>query len=76
QVLAILTDALPDDTWLSDLTLKNGDLTFDGQSANAAQLIGLLSAVPGLRDPSFTAPVTRTADGKADLFSLHATVSE
>ena len=76
QVLSVLTAALPDDTWLSDLTLKAGDLTFDGQSANAAQLIGLLSAVPGLRDPSFSAPVTRSADGKADLFSLHATVAE
>ena len=76
QVLSILTAALPDGTWLSDLTLKSGDLSFDGQSANAAQLIGLLSAVPGLRNPSFTAPVTRSADGKADIFSLHATVAE
>ena len=76
QVLSLLTAALPDDTWLSDLTLKAGDLTFDGQSANAAQLIGLLSAVPGLRNPSFTAPVTRTSDSKADLFSLHVTVAE
>jgi general secretion pathway protein L len=76
QVLATLTDALPDGTWLSDLTLKSGDLTFDGQSTDAARLIGLLSAVPGLRDPSFTAPVTRTADGTADQFSLHASVSE
>lgn len=74
RVLAVLTGALPDDTWLSDLTLKSGDLTIDGQSGNAAQLIGLLSTVPGLHDPGFTAPVTRTADGKADLFSLHATV--
>ncbi len=74
RVLALLTNALPDDTWLADLTLKSGDLTIDGQSGNAAKLIGLLSAVPGLHDPGFTAPVTRTADGKADLFSLHATV--
>jgi general secretion pathway protein L len=76
QVLSLLTAALPDGTWLSDLTLKSGELTFDGQSANAAQLITLLSAVPGLRAPSFTAPVTRTADGKADLFSMHVTVAE
>ncbi len=76
QVLSLLTAALPDGTWLSDLTLKSGDLTFDGQSGNAAQLINLLSAVPGLRAPSFTAPVTRTADGKADLFSMHVTVAE
>jgi general secretion pathway protein L len=75
QVLAVVTQALPDGTWLSDLTLKSGDLTFDGESGDAAQLIGLLSAVPGLRTPSFTAPVTRTADGKADLFSMHATVA-
>ena len=74
-VLATLTDALPDGTWLGDLTLKSGDLTFDGQSTDAAKLIGLLSAVPGLRAPSFTAPVTRTVDGNADLFSLHATVA-
>jgi general secretion pathway protein L len=75
QILATLTTALPDGTWLSDLTLKSGDLTMDGQSANAAGLIGSLSAIPGLRDPSFTAPVTRTADGKADQFSLHVAVS-
>jgi general secretion pathway protein L len=56
--------------------LKSGDLTMDGQSDNAARLIGLLSAVPGLRDPNFTAPVTRTADGRADQFSLHAAVAE
>ncbi len=74
QVLATLTNALPDDTWLTDLTLKSGDLTFDGQSANAARLIGLLSNVKGLHDPSFTAPVTRTADGKADIFSMHVSV--
>lgn len=76
QVLATLTAALPDGTWLGDLTLKQGALSFDGQSADAAGLIGRLSAVPGLRDPSFTAPVTRTADGRADLFSLRATVAE
>ena len=75
EVLATVTAALPDGTWLSDLSLKSGDLTFDGQSADAAQLIGLLSAVPGLRNPNFTAPVTRTADGKADLFSLDAQVT-
>lgn len=76
QVLAALTAALPDGTWLSDLTLNAGDLRFDGESNDAARLIGLLSNVPALQDPSFTAPVTRTADGKADEFSMHATVGQ
>jgi general secretion pathway protein L len=76
QVLASLTDALPDGTALNDLLLKSGDLTFDGRSTNAAALIGRLSALPGLKNPSFTAPVTRTADGNADEFSMHATVQQ
>ena len=75
QVLATLTQALPDGTWLSDLSLKNGDLSMDGQSSDAAKLIALLAAIPGLKEPSFTAPVTRSADGKEDLFSLHARVA-
>ena len=76
QVLAALTQALPDNTSLSDLSLKSGTLTMDGQSADAARLIALLSAVPGLRNPGFTAPVTRTSDGRGDLFSLRAGVAE
>ena len=75
QVLANLTDALPDGTWLDDLTLKSGIITMDGQSSDAAALIGRLSAAPGLQNPSFTAPVTRTADGKSDQFSLQAAVA-
>ena len=76
QILAALTAALPDDTWLSDLTLKDGSLSVDGQSGNAAGLISLLAAVPALKDPSFTAPVTRTSDNKADLFSLRAETAQ
>lgn len=76
QVLATLTAALPDGTWLNDLSLSGGDLSMDGQSDNAAKLIGLLAAIPALRGPSFTAPVTRSADNKSDQFSLHATVGE
>jgi general secretion pathway protein L len=75
-VLAQLTDALPDGTWLNDLSLRAGDLTLDGQSDNAAKLISLLAAVPQLHGPSFTAPVTRSADNRTDQFSLHVSVSE
>jgi len=73
--LAALTTALPDGTWLSDLTLKSGDLTIDGESNNAAGLIAVLTAAPGFQDPKFIAPVTRAIDGSADLFSIHATVT-
>jgi len=74
QALAALTAALPDGTWLSDLTLKSGDLTIDGESSHAARLIAVMAGSPGFHDPKFIAPVTRAIDGSADLFSIHATV--
>jgi general secretion pathway protein L len=74
QTLAALTDALPDGTWLTDFTLKSGDLTIDGQSSNAAKLIALLAAVPGFHDPVFVAPVTRAMNGQADIFSIRTSV--
>lgn len=74
QVLAAVTDLLPDDTVLGDLSLRDGTLEIGGQSQAAAQLIPALAADPTLRNPSFTAPVTRTADGKADTFVIRAGV--
>lgn len=75
QILAVLTGALPDNTYLTDFALKSGELTIDGESGDAARLIAVLSAAPGFLDPRFVAPVTRAADGQADLFSIRATVS-
>jgi general secretion pathway protein L len=73
--LASLTNALPDDTSLTDLTLNAGALTIDGESGNAARLIGVLAATPGISGPAFAAPVTRAIDGGSDLFSIRATIS-
>jgi general secretion pathway protein L len=70
RALAAATDALPDDTWLTDLTLHQRKLTMAGQSRDAVRLIGRLSAETSLRDPSFTAPVTRSQSGHGDLFSI------
>ncbi|GAB0114927.1 PilN domain-containing protein [Acidisoma sp. C75] len=74
-LLAALTTALPDGTWLDDLSLHDGALSIDGESTDATRLIALLSAVPLLRAPSFAAPVTRSADDKMDQFSLRAAIA-
>jgi general secretion pathway protein L len=71
-VLDALTAVLPDDTFLTDLTLKQRQVALRGQSANAARLIAALSAEPALRNPSFAAPVTRAAGGGPDLFAIAA----
>lgn len=74
QVLATLTDLLPDDTFLSDLSLRQGQLLVSGQSTEPAGLIRTLSASPLLRDPVFVAPVTRLAGQSASQFSIRATI--
>lgn len=71
-VLATVTDLLPDDTYLTELTLHGRVLSLTGQSAAAARLIAALSADPLLRDPAFIAPVTRNEMARADQFSIRA----
>lgn len=72
RVLTELTEALPDDTFLSDFLLKGHKLTVAGQSASATRLIGPLSAHTLFHEPSFASPVTRHASdtGSVEVFSI------
>lgn len=72
HILAVLTDVLPDDTFLTDLRLQSGRLTLDGESAAAALLIPALAANKLFRAPTFAAPVTRLPNRAAELFSIRA----
>lgn len=74
EILAALTQILPDDTYLTGLRLKDQTLTIEGQSAAAAKLIPALSNNPLFADPTFTAPVTRTERGR-DLFELRVRIN-
>jgi general secretion pathway protein L len=75
QVLATLTDLLPDDTFVTTLGLRQRKLTISGQSAAAAGLIAILSSGPRFRDPAFAAPVVRDPASQIDTFSVNADVS-
>ncbi len=68
--LAAVTRALPDDTYLTALAMKDRQVTLTGRSAAAARLIGDLSAAPELRNPTFAAPVMRLGGDKLDQFSI------
>jgi general secretion pathway protein L len=72
QVLASVTDILPDDSWLTEFSLRQGKLGLSGQSPAAAKLIQALSADPAFRNPAFAAPVTRAPDGHAEQFVIRA----
>jgi general secretion pathway protein L len=75
QVLATVTELLPDDTVLADLTLRQGKLSISGRSRAAPLLIPAMAGDPTLHNPSFAAPVTRTPDGNADTFVIRAELS-
>jgi general secretion pathway protein L len=71
QVLRVLTDTLPDDTWLTSLALHQRTIVMEGHSAAATRLIAALAAEPRLRDPAFAAPVLRGENG-SEVFTIQA----
>ena len=73
--LAAVTQTLPDDTYLTELTLRARKLTVTGRSDAAVRLIALLTSAPGLSNPSFAAPVMRMAGGHGDQFTIRADIS-
>ena len=72
HILAVLTDLLPDDTSLYDLSLRDRVLTFGGQSTQAGRLIAILAADPAVRNPVFSAPVTRNEMTHTEAFAIRA----
>jgi general secretion pathway protein L len=74
-VLARLTALLPDDTYLTDLSLRQHQLILTGRSASASNLIPLIAADPSFRNVAFDSPVTRMGGTGIDLFSIRAEVA-
>ncbi len=72
--LAALTEILPDDTFITELAMNQRHVALRGQSASAPRLIALLAADPSIRNPAFTAPVTR-GEGGRDQFAIQAEVA-
>lgn len=74
-VLAALTRILPDDTYLTEMELRQRKLTLSGRSAGAARLIGALAADGEFRNPGFSAPVTRLEALRTELFTINTEVT-
>ncbi len=69
-MLAALTDALGDDTALTDLSFRARVATISGTSAAAVRLIPALTTQPALVNTTFTAPVTRIEATRKEGFTL------
>jgi general secretion pathway protein L len=75
RILATVTRILPDDTYLTDFSLRDRQMTLGGRSAAAARLISALSADPAIRDAAFAAPVIRIEGATTDVFSIRASIA-
>ncbi len=69
-----IVTGLPDNTWLSSLSLQQKRLMIEGHSAAATRLIAALASEPRLRNPSFAAAVLRAENGE-EIFTIQAEVS-
>jgi general secretion pathway protein L len=72
QALAVLTEVLPDDTYVTTLGLRQRKLTVSGRSMAAARLIGAMAANPLIHGPTFVAPVVRDETKGDQMFSIRA----
>ena len=72
--VAAVTDILPDDSYLTEFTMRERKMTLSGMSNSAPKLISALSADPRVKNPAFTAPVTR--ENNHDVFSIRADLAQ
>jgi general secretion pathway protein L len=75
SILAGVTRVLPDGSYLTDLALRQRQLTIGGRSISAPNLITSFAGDPAFRNASFAAPVTRINGTALDVFSIRAEVS-
>jgi general secretion pathway protein L len=74
--LAAVTRSLPDDSYLTALTLRGNRLTMSGLSPSAAQLVGVFAHSPPFREPSFDSPVVGSRDGDLERFTISVSLAQ
>ncbi len=72
EAMAAITEILPDDSYLTEFTMRERKMALSGLSNSAPRLISALSADPRIANVAFTAPVTRAENGKQDVFAIRA----
>jgi general secretion pathway protein L len=68
--LESLSKALPDDTWLTEFQLADGQLRVSGTSQSVAELVPSVQKSPIFADATFFSPTTRLANKEGDRFHL------
>lgn len=70
DLLQELTERLPDDTWVQQLSIRGADVELQGESEQATGLIELLEDSPYFESVTFRAPLTKARGATAERFSV------
>lgn len=70
DILAALTDALPDEVFATRLQIRDGTLTISGLAPDAAVLVSRLAEVEGFAAPTFASPVQIDNETGQERFGL------
>jgi len=73
-VLAELSRTLPDDTWITQLSVDGSKVRLEGSSKAAANLIGILDRSDMFANAQFAAPLTQDARSNVERFDLVAEI--
>jgi general secretion pathway protein L len=67
-----ITRIIPDDTWLTRLVMKKGEIQLQGESDNASALIQTIESSDFFSDVEFRSPVTQNKVTKKEKFYVSA----
>jgi len=70
EMLTLLTQMTPEDTWLNYLSLRNDQLMLRGESKSAIKYLSDLSKIEGFTDVRFASPVTRNPSSDLERFNV------
>lgn len=76
KVISELSRLLPDNTWLSRLIIRNGEIQIHGESDTAIAIIQLIEDSPMFNDAQFRSPVTQNNITRKDKFHVSAVIQK
>ncbi len=76
EILDLLSQTTPDDTWLNYFSIRKGQIILRGDSKSAIKFLSELSKVEGFSDVRFASPVTRSPTSEDERFNVQLQVDQ
>jgi len=70
KVLKILTEATPNDTWISYFNLKKKTIIIRGESGSVVNFLEVISKVPAFQEVKLLSPVRKKRKTQKELFNI------